>query len=110
MSPTNNHDAQANQQVLPVKTPLSLRELAEVLIKHYGLHEGRYDLFVEFQIASAAIGPDPHVRIPGLTFGVSKIGLSESKKAESAMTVDAALVNPVEKPSTEKPSKKKKSE
>lgn len=110
MSPTNDHDAQANQQVLPIKTPLSLRELTEVLIKHYGLHEGFYDLLVEFQIGSVAIGPDPNVRIPGLTFGVSKIGLSESKKAEGSMTVDAALVNPVGKPSGEKPSKKKKSE
>ena len=110
MSATDDHDAQANQQILPVKTPLSLNELTEVLIKYYGLHEGCYDLLVEFQIGSGAVGPDPDVRIPGLRFGVSKVGLVKSKKAGGSTTVDAALVNPIEKPSTEKPSKKKKSE
>lgn len=77
-----------------VSDPLTMRELAVALIRHYGLHEGKYDLMMEFQIGVGAIGPDPVSQSPGAMIGVSKIGLTRSK-ADSPMTVDAAVVNPV---------------
>ena len=79
-----------------VEAPLSIRELACVLVKHYGLHEGRFDLLVKFQIGTGAVGPDPAAPIPGAMIGVSRIGLMPSR-TDGFTTVDAALVNPVKK-------------
>ncbi|MDP1607400.1 MAG: hypothetical protein Q8L93_12320 [Rhodocyclaceae bacterium] len=80
----------------PVEVPLSMRDLASVLVKHYGIHEGRFDLLVEFQIGTGAVGPDPATLIPGALIGVSRIGLMPSKK-DGPTTVDAAIVNPAKK-------------
>lgn len=77
-----------------VADPLTMRELATVLVKHYGLHEGKYDLLVEFQIGMGLFGPNPETINPGAMVGVSKIGLVSSPPVDSPMTVDAALVNP----------------
>lgn len=80
----------------PVDAPLSMRDLAGVLIKHYSLHEGHFDLLVEFQIGVGPVGPDPAVLTPGAMIGVSRIGLIPSK-VDGPTTVDAAIVNPVKK-------------
>jgi len=74
--------------------PLTMRELATVLVKHYELHDGRYDLLVEFQIGMGLFGPNPEMTNPGAMVGVSKVGLIPSSPIDSLMTVDAALVNP----------------
>lgn len=70
-----------------------LREITELLVKHHNLHEGLYDLALEFQIAVGAVGPDPASIIPGAMFGVRRIGIMKTEKA-GASTVDAAQVNP----------------
>ena len=80
----------------PVEAPLSLRDLAGVLVKHYDLHEGHFDLLVEFQIGMGAVGPDPTALTPGAMIGVSRIGLMPSK-TDGHTTVDAAIVNPAKK-------------
>ncbi|WP_097458707.1 hypothetical protein [Mangrovitalea sediminis] len=90
-----------NQEVIahqgtPVADPLSLRELTEVLIKHYGIHEGQYDLLVEFKIGVGALGPNQELALPGAMVGVSRLGLVKSTKMGNN-TVDAAEVNPVTK-------------
>ena len=81
------------QAVAPVESPLALSELATVLVKHYGLHEGRYDVIVEFQIGVGPVGPSLDKAIPGAMIGVSKIGLIPTQK-EGGAAVDAAVVNP----------------
>lgn len=81
----------------PVGTPLSMRDLAAVLVKHYGLHEGRYDLLVELQIGMGAVGPDPDNLSPGAMIGVHKVGLLVAKDSGGPTTVDAAVVNPATK-------------
>lgn len=86
------------QQIAPVRPPLSLKEVAAVLVKHYGLNEGVFDLMVEFQIGVGAIGPDKDKAVPGAMIGVSKIGLLPSK-IPGPNTVDAAVINPEKKPS-----------
>lgn len=78
---------------VPVETPLSMQELSTVLIKHYGLHEGRYDLLVEFLIGSGPIGPDPAGLVPGVMLGVRHVGLMVAN-VNKPTTVDAAVVNP----------------
>lgn len=70
-----------------------LREITELLVKHHGLHEGLYDLTVEFQFAVGAVGPDPKLILPGVMLGVSRIGIMKTEKTGTA-TVDAAEVNP----------------
>jgi hypothetical protein len=89
--------AVANWTPIPVEVPLSMRDLAGVLVKHYGIHEGLFDLLVEFQIGAGAVGPDPTALTPGAMIGVSRVGLMPSK-VEGPTTVDAAIVNPAKKP------------
>lgn len=95
-----------------------MRDLTILLIKHYGIHEGCYDLLVEFQIGMGAVGPDPASLTPGAMIGVSKVGLMLAKENGSS-SVDAGLVNPapssavvktksaIKKPVAKKPAIKK---
>ena len=76
----------------------SLVELTEILVKNQGLHEGLYNLSLEFQLAVGAIGPAPELICPGAMIGVSRIGLSKTEKEKTNIhTVDAAEVNPAPK-------------
>jgi hypothetical protein len=81
----------------PVGVPLSLSELAVLLVKHYGLNEGAFDLMLQYQIGTGAVGPDKNHLVPGVMMGVSQVGLVPSTKV-GASTVDASLVNPTKKP------------
>jgi len=81
----------------PVSTPLSMREVAGLLVKHYGLHEGSYDLMIEFKIGVGTVGADSDdEKSPGAIIGLSRVGLVLSKKA-GITTVDASTVNPPRK-------------
>lgn len=80
----------------PVESPLSMRELAAVLVKHYDLHDGKYDLLLEFQIGMGLVGPGPKALTPGAMIGISKIGLIKST-ADGPTTVNAADINPAKK-------------
>lgn len=79
-----------------IPEPLSIHELTEVLIKHHNLHEGRYELLIEFKIGTGMVGIDKESLTPGAMFGVSKIGLAKSK-SDGPMTVDASIINPAKK-------------
>lgn len=81
----------------PVEAPLSMRELAEVLVKHYGLHQGCYTLIVEFQVGTGAVGPTRESTVPGAMIGVAKVGLMPTTEA-GPTTIDASVVNPAKKP------------
>jgi hypothetical protein len=70
-----------------------LREITELLVKHHGLHEGIFDLAIEFQIAVGGMGMDSSSILPGAMINVKRIGLTKAPKAGTA-TVDAAEVNP----------------
>lgn len=73
--------------------PLSLKELAAVLVRHYGLTEGLYDVLVEFKIGVGAVAPSDEPRIPGAIVGVSRVGLNPVTEASTnAAVVDAAEV------------------
>lgn len=76
----------------PVDTPLALHELSELLVKHYGLREGTYSLWVEFMIGSGPIGPDKEKLMPGVMIGVARVGLIAADSSGPA-TVDAGMVN-----------------
>ncbi|MBE0436404.1 MAG: hypothetical protein IBX56_11445 [Methylomicrobium sp.] len=97
MQDTNEIDS-LPKAVAPV---LSLRDLTELLVKHYGIHEGKYDLLMEFQIGTGMFGPTPEATLPSALVGISKIGLMPTR-VESATTVDAAIVNPCKPKKTRK--------
>ena len=85
------------QHPTPVDAPLSLGELTVLLVKHYGLTEGTFDLMLQYQIGTGAVGPDKNRLVPGVMIGVSQVGLIPSPKV-GPNTVDASLINPTKKP------------
>ena len=90
-----------------VSDPLSLKDLAAVLVRHYGLHEGLFDVMVEYQIAVGGFGPDPANPLPGAMMGAHRIGLIRTEQP-SGRTVDAALINPeIKKAKAKTPALKK---
>lgn len=79
--------------------PLELWELGALLVKHYGLHEGLFDVSVEFQIAIGSMGPTPTKVYPSAMIGVSKLGLSRTSADKAGpKTIDASAVNPLPSP------------
>lgn len=64
----------------PSMPPLSMKELTDVLVKHYNLPEGKYDLEVEFQIGTGPVGPNKDDLIPGVILGVKSIGIGTSQE------------------------------
>ncbi|MGR0480466.1 MAG: hypothetical protein ACTFAL_03445 [Candidatus Electronema sp. V4] len=73
----------------------SLAEMAEILIKHQGIHEGLYNLSLQFQLAFGGVGTSPELRYPGAIVGVSHIGLAKIEEGKKdSNTVNAAEVNP----------------
>ena len=85
---------QTNAQEIKVVGWHDLREMATILVKHHGLHEGLYDLAIQFQISIGAVGPNPASMLPGSMVGVQNIGLVYAAK-EGPTTVNAAQVNPI---------------
>ena len=75
-------------------TPLTMKEVAALLIKHYDFHEGKFDLLLEYQFGAGAFGPTPETVNPGVMIGIAKLGLTPSAQP-GPLTVDASEVNPM---------------
>ena len=92
------HSMQSNEHNPNSIADFSLVELTEQLIKHKELHEGLYNLSLQFQIAVGAVGPTPELICPGVMIGISRIGLLKTDKEKvNIHTVDASKVNPAPK-------------
>ncbi|MEY3944237.1 MAG: hypothetical protein RIS04_1446 [Pseudomonadota bacterium] len=81
---------------------LSIQSLTGVLIRHFDLHEGVYQLNVGFKIGVGGFamdgGPDA-VPLPGAVVGVEGVTLTKVPEGVNAPNaVDASLVNPAPKP------------
>ena len=74
--------------------PLTMTEVIELLIKHYGFHEGKFDLLLEYQFGVGAFGPTPETVNPGVMIGIAKLGLTPATQ-QGPLTVDASAVNPL---------------
>ncbi len=72
---------------------LSLKQLAAVLVKHYGMHDGLYEASIDIQTSLGNIGMTAATVVPGAMFGVSGVGLRKATTA-GLHTVDARVVNP----------------
>ena len=82
----------------------SLREMTEILIKHHNVHEGRYELSIEFRVAIGTMGPSPEEVLPSGMIGVSGMALAKvADDVTHAHVVDAANVNPKKPPRSRTP-------
>lgn len=87
---------------------LTLTEIANVLIKHYDLHEGLWAVAFDIKIGVGQFGPKAGEVFPGAMFGISNVYLTSAEK-EGQSVLDAAKVNPIPEcvlPEKLKPSKK----
>lgn len=72
---------------------LDLKDITKILVQHFGLHEGKYDISIEFNIGVGAVGPNEQSRLPGAMIAVSRIGVMQANQ-DGPATVNAAEVNP----------------
>jgi hypothetical protein len=70
----------------------SYKELAEILVKHQGIREGHWSIY----ISGANAGPTEADIVPAAIVPVSKCGLQRIEKP-NALSVDASKVNPAGK-------------
>lgn len=73
---------------------LSHRELIEVLIRSQDLHEGIWQMHIEFGLGGANVGmPGADQVFPAAVVTINKIGLTKVEK-EGPLALDASKVNP----------------
>jgi hypothetical protein len=81
----------------PNNITFSFKEIAEALVRHQGLHEGIWGIYVEFGIGAGNVAPAPGADLlPAAIVPVVKFGLQRFPELNS-LAVDAAVVNPVPK-------------
>ena len=78
---------------------LNHRELLEVLVKHIGLHEGKWQLLFNISVATGSMGPTPEQSLPGVmvtipNVGIQRLGPEVPLNLPGAIAVDAAEINP----------------
>lgn len=71
----------------------SYKELAELMVKKQGLHEGIWGIWMRFGIQAANTGPSEEEIVPTAILPVIEIGLQRFEK-ENSLSVDASKVNP----------------
>lgn len=74
--------------------PLEALELATVLLRHYGIHQGLWTLQVNFNASGHNfVDVRDESVAPGVLIGVRSVCLRQVQTADP-LTVDAAAVNP----------------
>lgn len=76
-------------------------ELAKVLIKNYGIHEGYWALITGFGFTIANSGPNPNEIYPTAIIPLRDIGIQPVNK-NHPLAINAAKVNPPKKVSSKK--------
>ena len=69
------------------------RELAELLVKRQGIHDGLWGVSVKFGLSAMNVSQDGQELRPAAIVPIMEIGIQRFNEA-STLTVDAALVNP----------------
>ena len=69
------------------------RELVTVLLKHQCIHEGTWQLLVNFGFAAVNVGPNPSELNPAAIIPVTGVGIQRATESNS-LCVDASVVNP----------------
>lgn len=93
------------------KRTFTHKELAEIIVKHAGIHEGHWGIFVEFGLGAANIplsGPDGGFTLkPAAVVPVNTIGVLRFDEP-TPLTVDAAQINRTTEESGRTPKRRKK--
>lgn len=69
------------------------KEVVEALLKHHGLHEGIWGLYIRFGLQAVNIGITENDLMPAAVVPLMEIGLQKFEN-ENNIAVDAAKVNP----------------
>jgi hypothetical protein len=71
------------------------KELVELIIKHAGIHDGKWVLSATLGFAPGNFGPSPDQLSPGTVVAIQQIGIVRAEAATpQEIQVDAAAVNP----------------
>lgn len=90
------HPTKENESAVPTPAQeVTLKDLAVILVKHFELHEGLYEVGFRFNVGIGNLGLSPDDSAPGALFTIGGVGLSKSTKP-GPITVDAAEVNPAQ--------------
>lgn len=76
---------------------LTHKELAEVLVRHFKIHEGQWAVSVSLGFGPGFFGPSAGDQAPGVVVGVQQIGIQRvapGAPVPEGLVVDAAQVNP----------------
>jgi hypothetical protein len=73
---------------------LNHKELATLLVKHVGVHEGYWQLSVAFNLGAGNMGASPEELNPMAFVAVNGVGVRRVDQA-NPLTVNAAEVNPL---------------
>lgn len=80
----------------------SHKELVTIMLKDAGIHEGFWNLSVNFRLGAGAFGPTPEDVVPSGFVGVEAIGIQRMELKEGQpippLTFDAKDLNPPPKP------------
>lgn len=95
---TRNRRAVLGSNIMPETKQITFshKEIATVLVRSAGLHEGIWGLLIEFGIKGMNIGTTEEAGddvTPAAVVPILRIGLQRFDK-ETAISVDAAKVNP----------------
>lgn len=72
----------------------SFKELAALMVKDQGIHEGLWGVYVRFGIHAANAGPSDNDMKPTALIPIVEIGLQRFEQL-NALSVDASVENPV---------------
>lgn len=78
---------------MPNQVTFKLKEIAELLVKHQGIHEGHWGIFVRFGLNATNIGDSSNEMYPSAIVPVTELGIQRFDEP-NPLTVDAAVVNP----------------
>lgn len=74
----------------------NLKEVAVALIKHQGIHEGKWFVGFEFSLNAGHVGSSPTDVRPSAILGIQTVTLQRVREGEPTLPfqVDASEVNP----------------
>jgi hypothetical protein len=83
-------------------------EVVEALIKRQGIHEGQWGIYFEFGFTAGNGGAGPSELRPFTMMSIQKVGIQRVTEPTN-LSVDAAIVNPVQATEKKPVSPKKRS-
>ena len=73
------------------------KELLVMMVRGANLHEGKWQLLINFMVGPSVAGPAPDQAVPTMMVGIANIGIQRVPQGANPpehLYVDAATVNP----------------